>query len=308
MSNTEKNPSAFTLYKEWQSYLLHERQYSAHTLRAYENDILPFFAFLKHHFEKEADYNLLSKLEVRDIRSWMAYLHGNGLTAKSTARALSVVRSFFRFLEKQEILKNHAALNAYMPKVPKSIPKALSREDALNAASSIDDVARESWTGKRDIALLTLIYGCGLRISEALSLKYKDVPLQNAIRIKGKGNKEREVPVLPIVAKRIGEYVKSCPYKMLENDFIFVGARGKPLRPEIFRKQLQIFRDSYGLPESTTPHAFRHSFATHLLQEGGDLRVIQELLGHASLSTTQQYTKTDSKRLLDVYNKAHPKA
>lgn len=294
-------------FNEWKNYLEHEKGYSEHTLRAYENDILCFFGFIANNKKKAISVKILHEISTKNIRLWLAWRHEQGLSFKSTARALSTVRSFFKFLEKQEILINHAAHNAQTPKIPKSIPKALSKEDALDATDNINIVATDSWTGLRDIAILTLLYGCGLRISEALSITADMLPLDEFIRITGKGNKEREVPILPIVRSRIEDYITSCPYSFNASDKIFVGARGGELKAEVFRRQIQKLRNSFGLPESTTPHAFRHSFATHLLEEGGDLRVIQELLGHSSLASTQKYTKIDSKRLLSVYEKTHPK-
>ena len=183
--------SAFLLLAQWKNWLTHEKQYSGHTLRAYEGDMLCFFGFLTGHFAQNITPKILEELTTKDIRSWLAYRHGEGLAFKSTARALSTVRSFFNYLEKQEILVNHAAHNAQTPKIPKSIPKALSREDAVDATESIEVMANEGWAGKRDVAILTLIYGCGLRISEALSIKYDQIPLDESLRVIGKGNKER---------------------------------------------------------------------------------------------------------------------
>lgn len=307
MQKFDNSSTAHSLLGAWKQWLEHERQYSAHTIRAYEADMLAFFNFLQGHHGAPPTKKLLGSLKIKDFRSWLAFRHEKGLSFKATARALSTLRRFYTFFNKLNEIDNHVIFNVQVPKFDKPLPKALSREDAVDATKAIGSLAIEGWTGKRDIALLTLIYGCGLRISEALGLTLSDMPLTETLRIKGKGNKEREVPVLPIVRNAIDLYLTSCPYSLGEDDHIFVGARGKPLRAEVFRRQLQNLRNSFGLPESTTPHAFRHSFATHLLEEGGDLRVIQELLGHSSLSSTQVYTKVDSKRLLDIYDKAKPR-
>jgi integrase/recombinase XerC len=295
-----------SITNEWFAWLTSEKMYSEHTLRAYQGDIYSFFEFLNMHSGEAVSLRILEELGVRDFRSWLAARHKEGLTFKSTARTLSTIRSFYRFLDKQGILRNHTIFNVSMPKVGKSLPKALSAEDAVNATKTIDSMSNEDWTGKRDLALLMLLYGCGLRISEALGLKKQNIPTGDVLRITGKGNKQRELPVLPGVIQAIEVYLQACPHILKNDDYLFVGVQGKQLQAPVFRKQLQSLRNTLGLPESATPHVFRHSFATHLLESGGDLRSIQELLGHASLSTTQQYTKIDSKRLMDVYKKAHP--
>jgi integrase/recombinase XerC len=291
--------------KEWFSYLKNEKQYSQHTLRAYESDLLAFFAFQSQHFGEDITVSVLEKIAVRDFRAWLAHRQRSEKSHKSTARAMSTVRSFYSYLEKQEILKNHAVFNLNSPKVKKSLPRALSSTDAVDASIAIGEMSDENWVSKRDIALLTLIYGCGLRISEALSLSDKDLPITDVLKILGKGNKEREVPVLPIVKQKIDDYLNSCPFEIKEN--LFLGLRGGKLAPEVFRRQLQNLRRYLGLPESATPHAFRHSFATHLLEKGVGLREIQELLGHSSLASTQVYTKVDARNLMAVYEKSYPK-
>jgi integrase/recombinase XerC len=226
----------------------------------------------------------------------------------SNARALSTVKSFFRYLEKDTGMENAAVFHIRSPKIKKSIPKALAEGQAEQALGEIKTMSKEEWINKRNLALLTLIYGCGLRISEALSLNYKDFPKGDSITILGKGNKQRAVPVLPVVKAAIEEYVAACPYPFEAKTPLFLGSRGGALDPAIFQRELRKLRTALGLPESTTPHAFRHSFATHLLSAGGDLRSIQELLGHASLSTTQRYTHVDKERLMNAYKNAHPRA
>lgn len=294
---------------QWLTCLEDNKASSEHTVTAYEIDLRNFFEFLSGHCGGEVSIAILSGLKLRDFRSWLAARNAKRLTAKSTARALSVVRSFYRYMEKQGKLDNAAIFHLRTPKLPKSLPKALPEEQAMASLASVGDTHKELWTQFRDIALLTLIYGCGLRISEALSLTLGDVPAGSAtIMITGKGNKQRMVPILPQIHEAIAEYRKHCPHPIVNSEPLFKGTRGGPLRPEIFQKEIRLLRAQLGLPDSVTPHAFRHSFATHLLTSGGDLRTIQELLGHADLSTTQRYTKVDHERFLSVYSKAHPRA
>ncbi len=259
------------------------------------------------HLGAEVAVDDLKNLEARDIRAWLASRLEH-FEAASTARALSTVKSFFRWLEKQGAIKNAAIFHIRSPKIKKSLPRALAETQAAEALSAIGTQHEEEWINKRDLALLVLIYGCGLRISEALSLRYGDIPEGDALIITGKGNKQRMVPVLPVVKEAIADYVSACPYPFIPATPLFLGQRGKALDPAIFQLQLRKLRRAIGLPESATPHAFRHSFATHLLSAGGDLRSIQELLGHASLSTTQRYTHVDKERLLKAYGEECPSA
>lgn len=291
---------------EWQSWLKDIKRASKHTAVSYQNDLGHFFRFLSGYYGGKLKLAALEKLEPRDIRSWLAS-RLNEYEPASTARALSTVKSFFRWLEKQNKIKNEAIFHVRSPKLKKAVPKALAEEQSEAALAAIGSQHEQEWLNKRDLALLTLIYGCGLRISEALAVTPKDVE-GDTIRITGKGNKQRQVPVLPIVKTAVEEYIASCPYKMTASSPLFFGARGKKLDAAIFQRELKKLRAAIGLPDSATPHAFRHSFATHLLSAGGDLRSIQELLGHASLSTTQRYTHVDTKRLMDAYKSAHPRA
>jgi integrase/recombinase XerC len=230
------------------------------------------------------------------------------LKRSSTARALSMLRGFFRFLERRQLACNPALAAVKTAKLPKSVPKALSAEDAAAAIEPTDD-ARAPWIGKRDAAILTLLYGCGLRLAEALGLTRREAPLApGTLTVTGKGGKMRRVPVLPAVAEAMRAYLALCPYDLAPGDALFVGLRGGPLNPRLVQRRMQELRAELGLPETASPHALRHSFATHLLAGGGDLRAIQELLGHASLSTTQRYTAVDAARLAAVYDKAHPRA
>jgi integrase/recombinase XerC len=218
------------------------------------------------------------------------------------------LRNFYRYLARENLAANAAIENIQTPKVPKSIPKALSQQEARDSLNMIEAMTEEPWVAKRDTALMTLLYGCGLRIGEALSLNRKEIPSGDTMVITGKGQKQRVVPILAIVKNAIADYLSHCPHTLGDDDPLFVGVRGGRLNPGVVQRQMRQLRAQLGLPDSATPHALRHSFATHLLAEGGDLRTIQELLGHASLSTTQRYTDVDARRLTAVYQSAHPRA
>ncbi|MDE3016546.1 MAG: tyrosine recombinase XerC [Pseudomonadota bacterium] len=290
----------------WESWLRDVRRASGHTIVSYRTDLRQFCAFLSGHVGGAIGFEQLRALEARDVRGWLAS-RSEKYEAASTARALSTVKSFFRWLEKQKKIKNAAIFHIRSPKIKKSLPRALPEGQAAEAIAHIGAQHEEDWVNKRDLALLMLIYGCGLRISEALAVT-RDQPGGDALTITGKGNRQRIVPLLPVVNAAIEDYIARCPYPLAGDAPLFLGRRGKPLNPAIFQKQLRVLRRALGLPESATPHAFRHSFATHLLSAGGDLRSIQELLGHASLSTTQRYTHVDRNRLLAAYEAAHPRA
>lgn len=293
----------------WMEWLSHQKNYSRHTSTAYLIDIRHFLQFANRHEGGEVSTTTLEKFALRDFRSWLAARHTEGFTHTSTARALSVVRGFYRYLEKQGEAQNAAIFHVRTPKLPKSLPKALDESQAIASLDTVGFTHKETWVQLRDVALLTLIYGCGLRIGEALGLRARDLKDgATSLILTGKGNKQRMVPVLPQVHAAVNEYRKTCPFTLAGDEPLFRGLRGKPLQPAIFQKEIRNLRGALGLPESATPHAFRHSFATHLLAGGGDLRTIQELLGHADLSTTQRYTKVDSERLLSAYAKAHPRA
>ncbi len=294
---------------EWQSWLGNERRASPHTLAAYSRDLAAFLDFLVQHQGGIPGLAVLEALGPADFRAYLATRANARLERSSTARALSTLRGFFRFLDRRGFVANAALSAVRTPKLPRSVPKPLSAEDAALALLRIGELAEEPWLGKRDIAILTLFYGCGLRLSEALGLTRAEAPLTPGIlTITGKGRKTRIVPVLPAVASAVADYVALCPHRLAPRAPLFVGARGGPLNPRLIQRQMQRLRALLGLPETATPHALRHSFATHLLAGGGDLRTIQELLGHASLSTTQRYTAVDSARLLGVYDRAHPRA
>jgi integrase/recombinase XerC len=299
--------SAEALKRDWLDVLAHERRASPHTLAAYDRDVAFFLEFLGGHKGGIPSERTLAKLSAADIRAYITERRAEGLAARSVRRALSAVRSFFRYLTREGILENPAPRAVRGPRVAKSLPRPLSVDDAARTLEEAGehDVA---WLAARDVALLTLLYGAGLRISEALSLRRGDVPFGEALTVLGKRAKERVVPMLPVVRDAVAHYAAVVPYASARDAPLFLSRRGKPMSAREAQALMQRLRGRLGLPERATPHALRHSFATHLLSNGGDLRAVQELLGHASLSSTQVYTDIDTKHLMDVYNKAHPRA
>lgn len=281
-----------------------ERRMSEATLVNYHRDITRFFEFLVDHLGGPASLDALAALQTRDFRAFVSHRRNEGLQSRSVARMISSIRSFFRFLDRSNVLSNASATTLRSPKLPHALPKPLSVSGADAMIEEAGVLPGEAWKGLRDAAVLTLLYGCGLRVSEALALDRNAAPLKDTIRITGKGNKERIIPVLPAAREAVERYLALCPFGLTAIDPLFVSARGKRLGQRQVREAMQTLRLRLGLPDTATPHALRHSFATHLLAGGGDLRAIQELLGHSSLSTTQMYTEVDSARLLDVYDKA----
>lgn len=305
-------PAVVKALTDWQDWLTHEKHYSAHTLDAYSRDVISFFKFLGRHLGHAPGLEDLDRLSTRDFRGYLARRNSDGLERTSTARAMSTLKTFFKYLVREGRIKNTIIQTVRIPKVPKSIPKALSIEDALTALDVVEELSDELWVGKRNKALLTLLYGCGLRLGEALKLS-RDEGLRAldgdaSLVISGKGGKQRLVPVLPAVSKAIQDYLDVSPFQFEGDAPLFVGVRGKRLNPAIAQKTVRELRALLKLPDSATPHALRHSFATHLLGGGGDLRTIQELLGHASLSSTQRYTEVDGEHLSMVYDATHPRA
>lgn len=292
----------------WLRWLTHERRAADHTIEAYQRDLTAFLIFLTDHLGAPPDIAALCALKPTDFRAWLARRSMEGLARTSTARALSVVRSFFHYLKRSGIADNAALDHVRTPKLPRSIPKPLSEAEARDALAALDTLHAEPWVARRDFAVLTMLYGCGLRIDEALSLNRRDAPAGDSMMITGKGNKQRLVPVLPAVRDAIAAYLEACPYKAAADEPLFFGTRGGRLGARQVQLAMQKLRAWLGLPETATPHALRHSFATHLLAGGGDLRSIQELLGHASLSTTQRYTDVETEKLLEIYEGAHPRA
>ena len=293
---------------QWRQYLKSEKRFSPHTLNAYGRDLGFFLTFLADHLGKRPSGPDLEALRVADFRAYLAARRGTGVTGRSAARSLSAVRNFFRFLARRKILRNTAIDAVTSPKIPKSLPRPLDVGSAQDLLDSMGDMTTEPWVALRDTAVVTLLYGCGLRISEALNLNRNQAPAGDVMVIRGKRNRERLVPVLGVVREAIDAYIAACPYALEPDGPLFIGEKGKRLNPGIVQKHMRMVREALGLPPSATPHALRHSFATHLLARGGDLRAIQELLGHVNLSTTQHYTDVDTERLLEVYNSAHPNA
>ncbi len=292
-------------------WLAHERGVagaSPNTITAYAHDVQGFLGFLTAHHGGDLTPAAVVQAGISDMRAWMAHARAHGLSARSLARALSAVRGFCRHLADRTGQDATAVLSARSPRYRRKLPRPLAPDAAADMLATVGDDAPEPWIAARDTAVVTLLYGCGLRISEALSLTGADAPLGPVLRITGKGGKERLVPVLPAAAQSVAAYAKLCPFDLAPADALFRGARGGPLSPRLVQRAMERARNALGLPATATPHALRHSFATHLLSAGGDLRVIQELLGHASLSTTEAYTAIDAAHLMGVYARAHPRA
>jgi integrase/recombinase XerC len=295
---------------EWLKVLGRERRLAALTLEAYERDTRQFFQFLTGHCGGPPGIADISQLRPADLRAYLACRRANGAGARTLGRGLAGIRSFLRFLERRGLANAAGAIALRAPKQPKSLPKPLTASDAKRVVSAGEQLAEEPWIAARNAAVLTLLYGCGLRISEALGLAGRDLAdsRETMLRVTGKGGKTRLVPVLPVALEAVGEYRRLCPYHLDAEGPLFRGARGGLLQSAIIQREMQKLRSALNLPATATPHALRHSFATHLLGRGGDLRTIQELLGHASLSTTQIYTGVDAARLLEIYRSAHPRA
>jgi integrase/recombinase XerC len=298
---------ARALAARWSGRLAHSRRRSPHTVRAYVATAHRLIDFLgRHHGEEIGRFTLLN-LHASDLRAFLADRRGAGLGASSAAREMSAVRAFLTFAAEEE--GNLAQLpRTRAPKRPRTLPRPASPSDAIALAEEAGAAAPNDWIGARDLAILLLLYGAGLRVAEAMGLTARVLPLGQAMRVTGKRGKTRIVPLVPAVKEAINAYVALCPYPLAGEGRLFVGAKGGPLNPDLVRRAVRGARTRLGLPDSLTPHALRHSFATHLLARGADLRSLQELLGHASLSSTQIYTEVDAARLLDVYRHAHPRA
>ena len=298
---------ARALAARWASYLAHDRRRSPHTVRAYVATAHRLIEFLGRHRGEEIGRFSLLNLHASDLRAFLADRRGDGLGASSAAREMSAVRAFLTYAAEQQ--GNAPQLpRTRAPKRPRTLPRPASPEDAIALAKEAELAAPNDWLGARDLAILLLLYGAGLRVAEAMGLSARVLPLGQAIRVTGKRGKTRIVPLVPAVTEAIEAYVALCPYPLAGDAALFLGARGGPLNADLVRRAVRGARARLGLPDSLTPHALRHSFATHLLARGADLRSLQELLGHASLSSTQIYTEVDAARLLDVYRHAHPRA
>lgn len=300
-------PDVAAAIEDWIDHLGSERRLAERTLEAYERDTTQFLRFLTSYEGEAVAIRHLESLKPKDFRAFLATRRRDGAQTRTLARGLAGIRSFLSFLEERGEVNAAGAAAVRTPRLPRTLPKPIPIEEAKAIVST--DLAFEDtpWVEARNAAVFTLLYGCGLRISEALSLTPAVAPKKGdkSLKIRGKGNKERIVPVLPVVVEAIDSYKEQCPFNLSANSPLFRGVRGGPLNPRMIQLAMQKIRSALGLPDTATPHALRHSFATHLLSEGGDLRSIQELLGHASLSTTQIYTEVNSAQLLDAYDKAH---
>jgi len=294
----------------WLQSLGNERRLADKTLEAYGRDLRQFLAFLTGHLGGVPGVAEFATLTTADIRAFLAARRTGGAGPRTLGRQMAALRSFARFCDRRGLAKTDAFKAVRTPKTPHTIPKALSVTDSSALIDTAGAMTEEPWIAARDVAILTLLYGCGLRISEALALTPKTAPISSdaMLTVTGKGGKTRLVPVLPAVARAVGDYLRLCPFPLKPGEPMFRGARGGPLQPAIVQRAVRHLRSALGLEETATPHALRHSFATHLLGRGGDLRTIQELLGHASLSSTQVYTDVDTRRLLEVYASAHPRS
>lgn len=305
---TAVSPAASDALQVWLDHQRALRGASENTCDAYRRDVVDFLAFMTEYHAAPQGLKALERITVTDMRAWMARMRTGGLSSRSLARKLSAVKGFYRWLSEREGFEPAAVLSIRAPKFQRKLPRPLPEAATREVLDTVELQTQTPWIGARDAAVVTLLYGCGLRISEALGLRGADAPLAQTLRIRGKGGKERIVPVIPAARDAVDAYLRLCPYPKERDAPLFRGARGGALGPRPIQNAMSQTRAQLGLPASATPHALRHSFATHLLGAGGDLRAIQELLGHASLSTTQAYTAVDTDRLMEVYDAAHPKA
>lgn len=302
------SPALGDALAQWLSHLQALEGAAVNTIEAYRRDVTRYLKFLSAHRGGAEGIASVARTTHPDLRAWMSEERNRGLSPRSLARALSAVKSFTAWAADRTGTDATTVLSARGPKHHRKLPRPLSEDAAAAMLDEIGADAREDWIAARDTAVATLLYGLGLRISEALSLTGADHPLPQTLRITGKGGKTRPVPVIPAAAEAVADYVRQCPFELAPTEPLFRGARGGPVNPRLIQGAMERARLRLGLPATATPHALRHSFATHLLSAGGDLRAIQELLGHASLSTTQVYTAVDAARLMEVYEKAHPRA
>lgn len=295
-------------FTNWLGNLKEVRNLSDNTLISYKHDVKNFLEFINTHTGSEISIKYLNDMKISDFRSFLSYLRNKDISSTSIARIISSLKSFFNYLLNINLIESTVVQSLRTPKQKKSLPRPISSELAIETIKHAQDMEKEKWIGMRNKSILMLLYGCGLRISEALNLNFEDINENDYLIIKGKGNKERMVPLMDYVKNDIENYIHECPKNFMKDDPLFVGKRLDRLSPRIIQYVLEKIRHNLSLPETATPHALRHSFATHLLDSGGDLRTIQELLGHSSLSTTQKYTKVETEKLYDAYSKTHPLA
>ena len=296
-----------SLTEEYLQYCSYNLGYSQHTVTNYRRDLHAFFSFMSHHLGTLIDVKHLALFERKDFRSFLANRTQKNYAKSSTARTLSALKNFYSWAHQKHIVDNKYIKTITPPKKPKYLPKALHQDDMQKLTYAFNPLHEEDWVNKRDEAILFLLYGTGMRISEALNLTKAHIENRDVVVIVGKGNKERSIPILKIVHTKIEKYIKACIYDIEKHTPLFLGVRGGKLSARQVQYMMEQYRQYYQLPNYATPHALRHSFATHLLANGSDIRTIQELLGHASLSTTQHYTKLDYTEMLDIYKKSHPK-
>lgn len=292
------------IVERWLEWLRTQRNYSQHTIDSYLSDLNIFFKYVSP--QQKVRLSDLKKMGIRDFRNFFSTRAKSHIGKSSIAREEAAVRNFFKWMDENDIMQNTAIFQISTPKLPKILPRSLDVLTTLDVLKNAGEDCRAEWIGKRDVAILTLLYGCGLRISEALNLNVEDITNQEFLKIHGKGNKDRYVPLMPIIVERIESYKKSCPYRLKVGGPLFLGERGDRISPRIVQRKLEKIRMKMNLPPNITPHSLRHSFATHLLAEGSDLRSIQELLGHASLNSTQRYTEVDLEKIQQEYKKAFP--
>lgn len=302
--------AASALLSQWTAHLREERRLSGNSVAAYERDVAAFLGFLSGHLGGEPGARELAELEPRDLRAYLAYRRQgpDALSDRSISRALAAIRSFYRYLERRQGVQNARLSLVRGPKLKRSLPRPVSEGAARNLIAAATAAGAQEWQGARDAALLTLLYAAGLRIGEALALTGADLPLPEVLRVQGKGGKERVVPLLAQARQAVARYVELCPYTIDEDAPLFRAARGGAFSPRMAQALMERLRMALGLPSSATPHALRHAFATHLLANGADLRAIQDLLGHESLSTTQSYTSVEAQKILQAYRRAHPRS
>lgn len=289
-------------------YLEAEKRASKYTVRNYFATLERFDIFLVEHFGGRPTHTDLSQLETRDFRSFLASRRKEGLSPQSLKLDLSALKSFYKFLRARYAIENDAIIAMRGPKAPKSLPRPVEAGDAKALIKAAGETRRAPWVKARDMAIFTMLYGAGLRISEALGLKRNCAPIGEYLTIEGKGGKSRKVPMLPAISEAVERYLADCPFDAEPDDPLFYSVRGKPLSARVVQRDMKAHGAALGLPASATPHALRHAFATHLLEAGGDLRSVQELLGHSSIAATQRYTKVDATSLMRTFNKAHPRA
>ncbi len=300
--------TGYDLIKEWKKNNEYFSSLSHSSIRSYSRDLKFFLSFIENYESNQISLSILERLKLRDIRAWLAHEVKLGTSSITLRRYISSIKLFYKWLNEKKLINNQTVFNIKLPKKEKKLPRPIEKNYILDIFSLISKNNKLPWIAARNAGVISLLYGCGLRISEALSIKWKDYPLKDSLIIKGKGEKQRVIPIIPFVEECIKKYADLFPFEKNKNEFLFLGVRGKKLNARIIQQEILCCRKQLGLPETTTPHALRHSFATHLLSAGGDLRTIQELLGHSSLSSTQIYTNVDPKRLIEVYKETHPKA